>query len=183
MPEFARELATLGGGCFWCLEAAFEQVEGVDSVVSGYSGGHVDDPDYHAVCTGNTGHAEVVRIRFDPARISYEDLLEIFFVIHDPTTPNRQGNDIGTQYRSIIFYHSATQHETANSMIAKLQSEKAWRAPVVTEVRPVAPFFTAEEYHQHYFSRNPGQGYCQAVVAPKLAKFRKNFAARLRKST
>ena len=183
MPEFDREVATLGGGCFWCLEAAFEEVEGVDSVVSGYSGGHTEHPDYHAVCAGDTGKAEVVRIRFDPGQISYEALLEIFFVIHDPTTLNRQGNDVGTQYRSIILYHSEAQRETANSMIAKLQAEKVWGAPVVTEVQPEAPFFAAEEYHQHYFGRNPGQGYCQLVVAPKLAKFRKNFAARLRKKT
>lgn len=183
MSENNRELATLGGGCFWCLEAAFEQVEGVDSVVSGYSGGHTDDPDYRAVCAGATGHAEVVRITFDPDEISYESLLEIFFVIHDPTTLNRQGNDIGTQYRSVIIYHSEAQREIAKSMIAKLQAAKAWGAPVVTEVRSEAPFFAAEAYHQHYFSRNPEQGYCQLVVAPKLAKFRKNFGARLRKNT
>jgi peptide-methionine (S)-S-oxide reductase len=182
MSENNRELATFGGGCFWCLEAVFEQVAGVHSVVSGYSGGHIEHPDYRAVCEGTTGHVEVVRVTFDPGKISYEGLLEIFFVIHDPTTPNRQGNDVGTQYRSAIFYHSAQQQATANAMISRLQDEKVWRDPVVTEVLPEAPFFAAEDYHQHYFSRNPGQGYCQLVVAPKLAKFRKNFSARLRKN-
>ena len=182
MSESNWQLATLGGGCFWCLEAVFEQVDGVDSVVSGYCGGHGKRPDYAAVCAGNTGHAEVVRIRFDADEISYQELLEIFFVIHDPTTLNRQGNDIGTQYRSAIFYHSAAQKEAAESLIARLQQEEVWSTPPVTEVRPVAPFFAAEEYHQHYFGRNPGQAYCQLVVAPKLANFRQRFAARIRKS-
>jgi peptide-methionine (S)-S-oxide reductase len=175
-----RELATLGGGCFWCLEAVFEQVVGVESVVSGYSGGRVDNPTYHAVCAGTTGHAEVVRVSFDAAEISYEELLEIFFVIHDPTTLNRQGNDVGTQYRSVIFHHSDLQKETALALIRRLESEKLWDAPVVTEVRPEAIFYVAEDYHQHYFSRNPDQGYCRLVVAPKLAKFRKRFLSRIR---
>ncbi|MBL8413829.1 MAG: peptide-methionine (S)-S-oxide reductase MsrA [Propionivibrio sp.] len=180
MSENNRESATLGGGCFWCLEAVFEQVTGVESVVSGYCGGQTDNPSYRSVCEGHSGHAEVVRIAFDPARISYRDLLEIFFVIHDPTTPNRQGNDIGTQYRSVIFYHSAAQKETADALIRELENEKIWGKPVVTEVRPEERFFVAEDYHQHYFSNNPDQGYCQVVVAPKLAKFRKKFSSRIR---
>ena len=175
------ELATLGGGCFWCLEAVFEQVAGVHSVLSGYSGGHTEDPDYASVCAGTTGHAEVVRIAFDPEVISYEDLLKIFFVIHDPTTLNRQGNDVGTQYRSIIFFHSVAQRDTANSLIFRLEDDRLWEAPVVTEMRVEAPFFKAEEHHQHYFQRHPDQGYCQMVVAPKVAKFRKNFWERIKK--
>lgn len=180
MMENRTELATLGGGCFWCLEAVFEQVVGVHSVVSGYCGGHAAHPDYRSVCEGTTGHAEVVRVAFDPAQIGYDELLEIFFAIHDPTTPDRQGNDCGTQYRSVIFCHSDAQAETARALIRRLEEEKVWSAPVVTEVRSEAPFFPAEDYHQHYFARNPGQGYCQMVVAPKLAKFRKAFATRLK---
>ncbi len=180
MSENNTELATLGGGCFWCLEAAFEQLVGVHSVVSGYCGGHTADPDYRSVCEGNSGHAEVVRIAFDRTQIGYQELLEIFFAIHDPTTPNRQGNDCGTQYRSVIFYHSEEQREIASSLIRRLEEEKIWNAPVVTEVHAEALFFPAEAYHQHYFTRNPGQGYCQLVVAPKLAKFRKAFSARLK---
>ncbi len=180
MSDGRMEIATLGGGCFWCLEAVYEQVNGVESVVSGYCGGHTDKPDYRAICTGNTGHAEVVRVTFDPAIIGYEEILEIFFVIHDPTTMNRQGNDVGTQYRSVIYFHSAEQKEVATSLIRRLEDEKIWNSPVVTEVLAEPTFFPAEEYHQHYFSRNPDQGYCQIVVAPKLAKFRKKFSARIK---
>ena len=179
MSENSREIATLGGGCFWCLEAVFEQVAGVESVVSGYCGGLVDNPTYRSVCEGKTGHAEVVRVVFDPDKISYAELLEIFFVMHDPTTLNRQCNDLGTQYRSVIFYHSSKQKETAISVLHRLEGQNLWDAPVVTEVLPEAPFFPAEDYHQQYFSRNPDTGYCQMVVAPKVAKFRKNFRARI----
>lgn len=180
MPNAKREHATLGGGCFWCLEAVFERVAGVDSVVSGYCGGHTDAPDYQAVCAGNTGHAEVVRIAFDPSVIGYEELLEIFFVIHDPTTLNRQGNDMGTQYRSVIYYHSAEQREVASSLIRRLEDENVWGSPVVTEIQAESTFFPAEEYHQHYFKRNPNQGYCQIVIAPKLSKFREKFSTRMK---
>ncbi|MCM8596860.1 peptide-methionine (S)-S-oxide reductase MsrA [Accumulibacter sp.] len=174
------EVATLGGGCFWCLEAVFEQLAGVRSVVSGYSGGHVDDPDYAAVCTGSTGHAEVVRITFDPARCSYRQLLEVFFAIHDPTTKDRQGHDVGSQYRSVIFCHSPGQQATAASLIRELDEAGLWPAPIVTELRPEAPFFPAETYHREYYRRNPGQGYCQVVIGPKVASFRKKFAGRLK---
>ncbi len=170
------ELATLGGGCFWCLEAVFERVRGVQAVVSGYSGGHVENPDYRAVCEGRTGHAEVVRIRFDPDLIRFEQLLELFFAIHDPTTLNRQGHDIGTQYRSVIFCHSERQKDIANTLIDRLNKEELWDSQVVTAVCPEAPFFPAEEYHQQYFKRNPDQGYCQIVVAPKVAKLRQSYA-------
>ena len=180
MPEKSRELATFGGGCFWCFEPAFEQLLGVESVVSGYCGGHTADPTYHAICEGNTGHAEVVRIQFNPAKISYEELLQIFFAIHDPTTLNRQGGDVGTQYRSIIFYHSAEQKASVDSLLRRLKEAQYWNAPVVTEVRSESHFYPAEEYHQHYFSKNPDQGYCQMVVAPKLAKFRKLFRAKIK---
>lgn len=174
------ETATFGGGCFWCLEAVFEQVRGVGSVVSGYAGGQVENPSYERVCGGQTGHAEVIRLTFDPAEIAYRDLLEIFFAIHDPTTLNRQGNDVGSQYRSVIFYHSAEQSETAAALLAELDRARPWGAPVVTELLPAPVFYPAESYHQHYFARNPGQGYCSFVVAPKVAKFRQKFAFRLR---
>jgi peptide-methionine (S)-S-oxide reductase len=180
MSQTNREIATFGGGCFWCLEAVFEQVAGVQSVVSGYSGGYADNPTYRAVCEGNTGHAEVVRVTFDPSVVSFRELLGIFFAIHDPTTLNRQESDVGTQYRSAIFYHSDEQKDTANSVIHGLEGENIWKTPVITEIRPEAPFFRAEDYHQHYFSNNPDQGYCQMVVAPKLAKFRKNFRSMIR---
>lgn len=176
------EEAVLGGGCFWCLEAVFDDVEGVLSVESGYCGGQTQRPDYRSVCGGGTGHAEVVRVRFDPRRITYREILEIFFVIHDPTTRNRQGNDVGTQYRSVIFAQSAEQQETARTMIEELTRENAFDAPIVTEVMPAATFWMAEDYHQDYFARNAQQGYCQVVVAPKLAKFRARFAARRRKA-
>ena len=172
----ASVLATFGGGCFWCMEAVFEDVIGVQSVVSGYSGGHLESPNYRAVCQTHLSHAEVVRITFDPRVISYEKLLEIFFAIHDPTTLNRQGNDTGTQYRSVIFYHSEAQKEIAATLIRTLEGVARWSAPLVTELRAEAPFYPAEEGHQHYFERNPKQAYCQIVVAPKVAKFRKSFS-------
>lgn len=175
MSQRDCEIVTLGGGCFWCLEAVFEQIDGVVSVVSGYSGGMTDSPSYRAVCGGNTGHAEVVRISFDPNRISFETLLEVFFAIHDPTTLNRQGHDVGTQYRSVIFYHSPAQKAGAEKAIAKMNAGNVWGAAVVTEVLPAPTFHPAEEYHQRYFDRNPDQAYCQVVVAPKVAKLRKHF--------
>lgn len=167
------EVATLGGGCFWCLEAVYQEVQGVESIVSGYAGGDVPDPSYKAVCTGRTGHAEVVQVTFDPQQISYRQILEIFFAIHNPTTLNRQGADVGTQYRSVIFYHDQQQKQVAQEVIAEAQ--EAWDDPIVTEVTPLPEFYKAEEYHQNYYRNNPYQGYCQMVVAPKLAKFRKTF--------
>ncbi len=175
-------LATLGGGCFWCLEAVFERVEGVLGVRSGYAGGDRPDPSYQEVCSGRTGHAEVVQLRFDPAVISYRDLLEIFFAIHDPTTPDRQGADVGTQYRSVIFTHDDGQADTARDLIRDLEADGTWDAPVVTEVVPLDVFYEAEAYHQEYYRRNPSQPYCQVVVAPKVAKLRQRFAHRLRAS-
>ena len=175
-----REIATLAGGCFWCLEAAFGQLRGVEGVESGYSGGTVPNPSYEDVCTGTTGHAEVVQITFDPTVVSYSDLLHVFFTIHDPTTLNRQGGDVGTQYRSAIFYHSPAQKAEAERVIAELQAEKVWEDPIVTEVRPLAQFYPAEEYHRDYYRRNPNQGYCSAVVAPKVAKVRELYFDRLK---
>ncbi len=177
-----REVATLAGGCFWCLEAVFEQLEGVESVTSGYTGGHVPNPTYQQVCTGATGHAEVVQVVFDPAKISCRDVLEVFFIVHDPTTLNRQGPDVGTQYRSAIFYHSPEQKGQAERIIAELTRQRVWDRPIVTEVVPLAAFYPAEAYHQGYFRRNPDQAYCEAVIAPKLAKFRKKYLSRLKKS-
>lgn len=174
------EIATLGGGCFWCLEAAFLQLAGVASVVSGYAGGPTANPDYRSVCSGTTGHAEVVQVRFDPAVIDYRTLLTAFFAIHDPTTLDRQGNDIGTQYRSVIFTHSDDQEKTARALIAELDAANIWPAPIVTAVSPAPTFWRAEDYHQNYYANNPLQGYCQAVVAPKAAKLRKVFAGRLK---
>ena len=174
------EIATLAGGCFWCLEAVYDQAKGVSSVESGYMGGKNADPTYEQVCSGRTGHAEVVRITFDPAVISFRELLEIFFVIHDPTTLNRQGNDVGTQYRSAIFIHSPEQKKTAEEVIAAFAQEKVYDRPIVTEVVPAGPFYVAEDYHQEYFAQNPSQGYCTYVVGPKVAKFRKQFAAKLK---
>lgn len=176
------EIASLAGGCFWCLEAPFQELAGVHDVVSGYMGGHVQDPDYKQVCTGTTGHAEVIRIHFNPAQISYRDLLEVFFALHNPTTLNRQGNDVGTQYRSAVFYHTDEQRDIAKAVIAELSAEGLWDDPVTTQVVPAATFYPAEEYHQHYFERNPFQPYCMAVVAPKVAKLRTKFAAKLRRS-
>jgi peptide-methionine (S)-S-oxide reductase len=175
-----REVVTLGGGCFWCLEGVFEQLRGVEKVESGYTGGNMPNPTYQQVCTGSTGHAEVVQVTFDPAVISFRDILDVFFATHDPTTLNRQGPDAGTQYRSAIFYHSPEQKETAQRRIAELNQEGIWDAPIVTEVVPLREFYKAEEYHQGYFRQNPGQGYCRAVITPKVAKFRKQFADKLR---
>lgn len=174
--DIAADVATLGGGCFWCTEAVFQQVKGVTSVESGYTGGQVVDPSYEQICDGATGHAEVVRVSFDSSIISYRELLEIFFTIHDPTTVNRQGNDVGTQYRSVIYYHSPQQHVTAKSVIAEMAN--VWDAPLVTELSPAETFYVAESYHQNYFRQNPLQGYCAFVVAPKVAKFRATFADR-----
>lgn len=175
-----RELATLGGGCFWCLEAVFELVQGVDKVVSGYCGGSTANPTYRQVCGGDTGHAEVVQVSFDPATISYREILEIFFSIHDPTTLNRQGHDVGTQYRSVIFYHSPEQKQTAEQLIAELNGSGIWPRPFVTEVVPFQTWYPAEDYHQGYYRNNPEQGYCQSVVGPKVAKFRQKSLAKLR---
>lgn len=172
------EQATLGGGCFWCLEAAFLELRGIERVVSGYAGGHVDDPTYHQVCSGFTGHAEVVQVDFDPDVITYRDLLGVFFTIHDPTTLNRQGYDVGTQYRSAIFYHSDEQKSEAEAVIAEVQP--IWDDPIVTEVVPLERFYPAEDYHQNYFENNPTQPYCRAVVAPKVAKVRQKYLQRLR---
>jgi peptide-methionine (S)-S-oxide reductase len=178
--EMTTELATLGGGCFWCLEAVFEQLKGVSGVVSGYAGGAVPHPSYEQVCGGRTGHAEVVQVTFDPAVISYRDLLDVFFSIHDPTTLNRQGADMGPQYRSIILTHSERQQAQAFEAIGALGAQELWPDPVVTEVVPFADFYPAEEGHQGYFRRNAGQGYCQIVIAPKVATFRKRNLDRLR---
>ena len=175
----SREQATLGGGCFWCLEAVFGMVEGVDSVKSGYAGGHAPNPTYEQVCTGRTGHAEVVQVTFDPQVISYREILEIFFATHDPTTSNRQGADVGTQYRSAIFAHSDDHAETARALIAELGAQHIWDAPIVTTIEPLSAFHPAEAYHDDYYRRNPTQPYCQVVVGPKVAKFRKRFAHRL----
>ena len=175
-----NELATLGGGCFWCLEAVFASLQGVVSAISGYSGGKTEDPSYEEVCGGDTGHAEAVQVRFDPAILSFENLLEIFFAIHDPTTPNRQGADSGTQYRSVIFCHSPVQEAAARAMIAKIDGSREWKNPVVTEVAPFDVFYPAEDYHQAYFINNPFQPYCMAVVGPKVNKFRKTFPERLK---
>ena len=176
----ANELATLGGGCFWCLEAVYLGLRGVSAVMSGYSGGHVENPSYEEVCGKRTGHAEVVQVTFDPAVISYEDLLRIFFTIHDPTTQDRQGHDVGPQYRSIILTHDAAQKASAAKIIAEIAASGIWRDPLVTEVLPLVKFWPAEAEHHNYFARNPYTGYCQAVVAPKVLKFRKGFAERLK---
>jgi len=175
-----KEIATLAGGCFWCLEAVYDRMKGVESVESGYIGGKHPNPSYEAVCTGRTGHTEAVQITFDPKVVSYRELLEVFFAIHDPTTLNRQGHDVGTQYRSAIFYHSQDQKAVAEDVIAAFTKEKVFDDPIVTEVVPAATFYVAEDYHQEYFARNPTQGYCVAVVNPKVAKFRKLFAEKLK---
>lgn len=184
MPESGRpdglETAILGGGCFWCLEAALRQLKGVESVISGYCGGHVAAPTYRQVCDGTTGHAEVVEITFDPEVIDYRTLLLAFFAIHDPTTPNRQGNDVGTQYRSVIFTRSPEQAATARALIAELSAQGVWPDPIVTEILPAPTFWPAEDYHQDYLASNPGQPYCMAVVAPKAAKLRQVFKDRLK---
>jgi len=171
----------LAGGCFWCLEAVFDEVRGVEHVESGYAGGTVANPTYRQVCSGTTGHAEVVQITFDPAVVSFRDLLNIFFTIHDPTTLNRQGNDVGTQYRSAIFYHSPEQKATAEQVVKEINEAKIWPAPIVTELKPFQGFYVAEDYHQEYFAHNGDQPYCQFVVAPKVAKFRAHYVERLKK--
>jgi peptide-methionine (S)-S-oxide reductase len=177
------DVATLGSGCFWCSEAVFSELTGVASVEPGYSGGTVPNPSYEQVCTGETGHAEVSQVTFDPAIISYRELLEVFFSTHDPTTPNRQGADVGTQYRSVIFYHSPEQKAAAEAMIRELTAEKVFRNPIVTQVLPFVSFFPAEDYHRRYFERNPGKPYCQVVIAPKLSKFRAHFRSKLKGAT
>jgi peptide-methionine (S)-S-oxide reductase len=174
-------IATLGGGCFWCLEAVFDEMEGVTSVESGYMGGHVANPTYQDVCGGKTGHIEVVQVRFDPTITLYREILEVFFAIHDPTSLDCQGNDVGTQYRSVIFYHDDEQKAIAEKMIQELDEEHVWSKPIVTEVRPAQTFYVAEDYHQEYFRNNPAQPYCSFVVAPKVAKFRQKFAAKMRR--
>ncbi len=174
------EVTTLGGGCFWCLEAVYDQLKGVTDVVSGYAGGHVPSPTYKQVCTGTTGHAEVVQITFDNEIISFADLLDVFFTIHDPTTLNRQGNDIGTQYRSAIFYHSDEQKRIAEEKIRQLEAQKLWNDPIVTQIEPIDTFYPAEDYHQEYFANNPDAGYCRVVIAPKVAKFRQKYMERLK---
>jgi peptide-methionine (S)-S-oxide reductase len=175
-----RETATLGGGCFWCLEAVFDEVRGVEDVVSGYSGGFVLNPTYRQVCDGNTGHAEVVRVEFDPTVITFREILEIFFAIHDPTTLNRQGADVGTQYRSAIFYHTPEQKATAQAVIAELNAARVFDKPIATEVTGVTKFYPAEDYHQEYYTNNASQPYCRVVISPKVAKLRKSFAAKLK---
>jgi peptide-methionine (S)-S-oxide reductase len=174
------DTATLGGGCFWCLEAVYDQVQGVTDVVSGYSGGTVPQPSYQQVCTGLTGHAEVVQVSFDSQQISFKEILHIFFSIHDPTTLNRQGADVGPQYRSAIFYHNEEQKAIAEAVIAELEAGHIWDDPIVTQVVPFEAFYPAEDYHQEYYQKNPWQGYCQVVISPKVAKFRKRFAERLK---
>lgn len=176
-----HELATLAGGCFWCLEAVYVELRGVEKVVSGYAGGHVKNPTYREVCNGTTGHAEVVQVTFDPAVVSFRDILRIFFTIHDPTTLNRQGNDVGTQYRSAIFYHDETQKQVAVEVIDELTRQRVWPNPIVTEVAPLEKFYPAEDYHQDYFANNPMQPYCQVIVAPKVAKFRKQYFQQLKR--
>jgi peptide-methionine (S)-S-oxide reductase len=177
-----REVATLAGGCFWCLEAVFDELKGVTDVVSGYAGGSVPSPTYYAVCSGRTGHAEVTQVTFDPRVISFGDLLDVFFTIHDPTTLNRQGNDVGTQYRSAIFYHTPEQKRIAEEKIAQLNAQHLWRGKIVTEVTPFTAFYPAEDYHQEYYQNNADQPYCQFVVEPKLAKARKLFLSKLKRA-
>ncbi|CAN5850082.1 peptide-methionine (S)-S-oxide reductase MsrA [soil metagenome] len=175
-----REVATLGAGCFWCVEAVFDELRGVETVESGYSGGQVPNPSYEQVCTGRTGHAEVIQITFDLEVVSFREVLEVFFTVHDPTTLNRQGADVGTQYRSAIFYHSPEQKATAEQVIAEMNQAGIWNDPIVTEVSEFSEFFPAGEYHRDYYRRNPNQGYCQIVIAPKVAKFRQKYLANLK---
>lgn len=175
-----KEVATLAGGCFWCLEAIFNELKGVERVISGYSGGKMANPSYHEVCEGRTGHAEAVQVVFDPGVISYREILEVFFSTHDPTTLNRQGADVGTQYRSVIFYHDDKQKAIAEQLIKELDAAKIWNVPIVTGVTPFSSFYPAEDYHQHYFKQNVAQPYCQVVIAPKLAKFREHYSDKLR---
>ncbi len=180
-PGRLLETATLGGGCFWCTEEVLSELQGVESVMPGYSGGSVPDPSYEDVCEGDTGHAEVVQVVFDPRVLSFDDLLRIFFSVHDPTTLNRQGNDTGTQYRSIILYHSPEQKASAEKVMREVEKEQLWDDPLVTQLEPFLAFFPAEEYHRNYYKRNPGQGYCRAIIAPKVAKFRKHHFQRLKR--
>ena len=175
------EIATLGGGCFWCIDTIFRELKGVEKVESGYAGGRMPNPTYRDVCSGMTGHAEVVQVTFDPSVLSFRDLLGVFFTVHDPTTPDRQGADVGTQYRSIVLYHSDAQRDTANQAIDELNTNKVWDDPIVTQVVPFTTFYSAETYHQDYYSQNQNQPYCQIVIAPKVAKFRKTYLDRLRK--
>jgi peptide-methionine (S)-S-oxide reductase len=180
--EKRTEVATLGGGCFWCVEATFEQLRGVERVVSGYSGGQVHNPTYQQICTGTTGHAEVIQVHFDPEEISFGDILRVFFTVHDPTTLNRQGNDVGPQYRSAIFYHSPDQKQQAEQVIREMQEQGVWARRIVTEVTPFERFYPAEDYHQEYYRNNPNQPYCAVVISPKVAKFRKAYMDRLKPS-
>ena len=179
--ELHTEAATLAGGCFWCLEAVYNDLRGVDKVVSGYSGGDVHNPSYRDVCSGQTGHAEVVQITFDPQMVTFGELLQVFFTIHDPTTRDRQGMDVGTQYRSAIFYHTPEQKTVAENVIAEMEAAKIYDAPIVTEVTPFTIFYPAEDYHQRYYEQNPDEGYCRAIIAPKVSKFRKVFLEKLRR--
>lgn len=179
-PPIGKEFATLGGGCFWCIEAAFNQLQGVDSAESGYMGGKHPNPSYETVCSGTSGHAEVIQVTFAPSIITFREILEIFFTLHDPTTLNRQGNDVGTQYRSVIFFHSTEQEATAKDVIQTLTNDKLFNSPIVTEVSPSQPFYMAEDYHQEYFVRNPLQPYCSYLIGPKLAKLRKQFESKLK---
>ena len=174
------ETATLGGGCFWCIEAVFDELKGVKQVDSGYSGGFVPNPKYHQVCAGTTGHAEVVQIVFDPKVISFREILEVFFTVHDPTTLNRQGADVGTQYRSVVLYHSPEQKATSEQVISEFQEKKVWDKPIVTEIAPLEAFFVAEDYHQEYFRLNGSQPYCQMVISPKMTKLRKMYREKLK---
>jgi peptide-methionine (S)-S-oxide reductase len=176
----AKEVATLGGGCFWCLEAVYQDLKGVERVVSGYTGGHVENPTYRAVTTGATGHAEVVQVTFDNDEVSFQDILNVFFTIHDPTTLNRQGADVGTQYRSEIFYHSDEQKRIAEETMQRLEAEGIWANPIVTKLSEIGTFYEAEGYHQNYYKDNPNQGYCRVVIAPKVTKFRKQYMDRLK---
>jgi len=175
-----KQQATLAGGCFWCLEAVYDQLRGVENVQSGYAGGRRPNPTYEQVCTGTTGHAEVVQITYDDDQVSFRDLLDVFFTIHDPTTLNRQGGDVGTQYRSAIFYHDDSQKEESEAKIRELEAEKTWSDPIVTQIEPLKEFYPAEDYHRDYFERNPGQAYCAVVIAPKVAKARKHFLEKLK---
>lgn len=176
-----QEIATLGGGCFWCIDTIFRELKGVEKVESGYAGGRMPNPTYRDVCSGMTGHAEVVQVTFDPSVLSFRDLLGVFFTVHDPTTPDRQGADVGTQYRSIVLYHSDEQRDTTKQVIEELSKNKVWDDPIVTQVVPFTTFYSAEKYHQEYYSQNPNQPYCQIVIAPKVAKFRKKYLDKLRK--
>ena len=176
-----KEVATLGGGCFWCTEAVFNELRGVEKVESGYSGGSVENPSYEDVCTGTTGHAEVIQVTFDPHIISYRDLLQVFFTLHDPTTLNRQGADVGTQYRSAIFYHDEAQRKVAEDVIREVNTSKIWKRPIVTEVAPFKAFYKAEDYHQEYFQKNKNSGYCQVIIAPKIVKLREHYREKLKR--